>query len=271
MKIAITGANGRLGRFIIDELIRFMPAEHIVACVRQPANAAGYAEKGVHVRYADYDQPASLDQAFSGVTKLLLISSSNQDDAVRLRQHRNVIDAAKKAGVQYLAYTSFAFIGEAAISLTQLHLATELAVIEAGIPYTFLRNALYTDFVIALGLHEAIATGKLRYPPGEWSFNSAVREDLAVAAAAVLTGDGHANKTYELAAPATWTFHELGTVLQELSGKTISLRPDPEVQHWIYPFLRKIDTASTSDDLVHLLGRPVTPLIESIKPFIQTD
>lgn len=100
MTIAITDANGQMDRLLIDELIRFMPAEHIVACVRQSANAADYAEKGIHVRYADYDQPVSFDQAFSGVTKLLLISSSNQDDAVRLRQHQHVIDAAKKAGVQ---------------------------------------------------------------------------------------------------------------------------------------------------------------------------
>ncbi|MNI14782.1 Quinone oxidoreductase 2 [compost metagenome] len=268
MSIAITGATGQLGTLIIKQLLQKVSADQIIACVRHPEKAKKFLEQGIEVRFCDYDQPESLEQAFAGASKLLLISSSNKDDTIRLRQHVHVIEAAKKSQVKHLLFTSFAFLGVGTITPSHLYLATEHAILTTGIPHTFLRNALYTDFVGVLGLDAAIATGELITYPGDWKFNTVTRHDLALGIAAVLAEQGHTNKTYELTAPRPWTFNDLAIVLSELTGKPISLRQDPQIQNWMYGFLGKIDTSSTSADLERLIGGPITTLKESIKPFI---
>lgn len=268
MTIAITGANGKLGSLIISRLLQKLPPDSIIACVRQPETAKPFEKQGVQVRFCDYDQPDSLSQAFDGIAKLLVISSSHRDDTVRLRQHAHVIEAAKMAKVERLFYTSFAFLGEGSMSLAHLHLATEHAIRTTGIPYTILRNGLYADFVQALDLEAAIQKGELCTYPGDWQFNSVTREDLAAGITATLTGYGHENKTYELAAPAAWTFTELAAVLSELADRPISWRQDPGIVHWLYGFLGKIDTSSTSADLERLIGRPVMSLKETVRSFL---
>ncbi|OPH50579.1 NAD(P)-dependent oxidoreductase [Paenibacillus ferrarius] len=265
MSIVITGANGKLGSLIINELLQIISADQIVACVRNPDKAEVFVKQGIEVRLCDYDQPESLGQAFAGASKLLIISSSNQDDTIRFRQHAHVIEAAKKAKVGHLLFTSFAFLGAGDIAPSHLYLATEHAIQTTGIPYTFLRNSLYTDFVGVLGLEAALATGELRIYPGEWKFNTVTRHDLAQGIAVVLSQPGHENKTYELTAPRSWTFDDLKTALYELSGKSVHVRQDPQIQNWIYGFLSKIDTSSTSTDLEKLIGGPVTSLKESLK------
>lgn len=268
MSIIITGTSGKLGSIIIEQLLRRVPADQIVACVRRLETGKHFEEQGIAVRFCDYDQPDSLEQAFAGASRLLLISSPHHDDTVRIRQHAQVIEAAKKTKVDHFLYTSFAFPENSAIPLSHLHLATEHAIRTTGIPYTLLRNGLYMDFVGTLDLNAAIATGKLNVYPGNWKFNSVTRLDLAAAIAAVLLEHSHENKTYELTAPTAWTFSDLAAALSDLAGKPISLCQDPQIQNWIYGFLSKIDTSSTSDDLEKLLGHPVTALKESIKPFI---
>ncbi|OAB38767.1 NAD(P)-dependent oxidoreductase [Paenibacillus macquariensis subsp. defensor] len=270
MSIVITGATGKLGSLIIKQLLQKVSADQIIACVRHPEKADAYLEQGIEVRHCDYDQPESLDQAFAGASKLLLISSSNTDDTIRLRQHAHVLEAAKKSKVEHLLYTSFAFLGVGSISPSHLHLATEHAILTTGIPHTFLRNALYTDFVGVLGMDAAIDTGELSTYPGDWKFNTVTRHDLALGIAAILSEPGHENKSYDLTAPSPWTFNDLAKVLSDLTGKPISLRQDPQIQNWIYGFLGKIDTASTSTDLERLIGGPITTLEESIKQFITT-
>ncbi|TBL80991.1 SDR family oxidoreductase [Paenibacillus thalictri] len=270
MSIAITGANGKLGSLIIKQLLQKSPQEQIIACVRRLESGKSYEEQGISVRLCDYDQPESLEQAFAGVSQLLMISSSHHDDTIRLRQHAHVIEAAKKSKVEHIFYTSFAFLENGSSSPVWLHLATEYAIRTAGIPFTFLRNALYTDFVEVLDLHAAIKKGRLDIAPGDWKFHSVTRFDLAAAIAAVLTGHGHKNKAYELTASRTWTFVDLAAALSSLSGKSISVHQNPEIQHWIYRFISKIDVSSLSDDLEKLLGRPVMPLTESIKTLISS-
>lgn len=268
MSIVITGANGKLGSLIIKQLLQKVSADQIVACVRHPEKAEEYRKQGICL--CDYDLPESLDQAFAGASKLLLISSSNHDDTIRLRQHAHVIEAAKKMKVEHLLFTSFAFLGVGSISPSHLYLATEHAILTSGIPHTFLRNSLYTDFVGVLGMDTALATGELSIYPGDWKFNTVTRNDLAVGIATVLSESGHENKTYELTAPRPWTFNDLVIALSELSGKPIILRQDPQIQNWIYGFLGKIDTCSTSADLEKLIGGPVTSLKDSIKQIMAT-
>ncbi|MBJ6359753.1 NmrA family NAD(P)-binding protein [Paenibacillus sp. GCM10012307] len=272
MSIAITGASGKLGRLIMKQLKLLVPAEQIIACVRDIEAGKDLAAQGIEVRYCDYDRPDSIEQALAGVSRLLLISSPNPDDIVRLRQHVHVVEVAKKLAVSHVLYTSFAFPENSDIPLTHLHLATEHAIRAAGIPYTFLRNGLYMDFLEALNLKNAIADGAFKVLPGTWRFNAVARDDLAVATAAVLAGEGHHNKTYELVAPVSWTFGEIASILSELSGIPIYLREDDEIRHWIYGFLSKIDTVSTSYDLERLMslaGRPLTPLKENIRSYLK--
>ncbi|WP_282942411.1 NAD(P)H-binding protein [Paenibacillus sp. RC67] len=269
MSVVITGANGKLGTLIIKELLTRLPAEQIIACVRQPDSAQSIAAQGIGVRFCDYDQPESLSVAFAGADKLMFISSSHHDDTVRLSQHERIIEAAKKAQVQHILYTSFAYVERGSISLTQMHLSTERAIAASGIPYTFLRNALYTDFVGALGLNSAIAEGEMVVYPGALKFNTVTREDLALGIAAVLSESGHEGMSYELTASQLWTFDELVEVLSIHTGKRIALRQDNQIQNWIFGFLNKIDTSSTSTDLEKIMGRPVTSLKDSIQRILE--
>ncbi|MDF2662790.1 MAG: NmrA family protein [Paenibacillus sp.] len=268
MPIVITGANGKLGSLVIRKLLQHVSAKGITACVRQREKAAQFAELGIEVRECDYDDPDTIGHALQGASKLLLISGSNPEDTIRMRQHAHVIEEAKKAKVEHLLYTSFAFADSGKNSMTHMHLATEHAIKASGIPYTFLRNALYSDFVGALGLDAAIAQGELVVPPGEWIFNTVTRDDLAAGIAEVLSGPDHQRKTYELAASSTWNFTQLTEVLSEKAGKKVSLRYDPEIRNWLYGFLRTIDTSSPSADLAKLIGRPTAALKESILPFL---
>lgn len=268
MNIMITGATGQLGRLIIDHLLQQIPQEQIAAGVRHPEKAVELMRLGAEIRYVDYDVPEGLADAFSGVSRLLLISSSHPDDGIRLAQHKRVIDAAAKAGVSHLLYTGLAFPKQGAGATGNVHTLTEQAILESGLEYTFLRNALYIDFVNVLGLQEAVRSGELVTQPGDRRFNSVTREDLALAAAAALAGSGHSNRIYELAAPQTWSFSDLAAALTALTGKPVAHREDAGVKHWIYSFLDKINTRSTSNDLEHLMGRPVTTLKDSLVPFI---
>ncbi|OMG01125.1 NmrA family NAD(P)-binding protein [Paenibacillus sp. FSL R7-0337] len=270
MTIMITGAAGQLGRLIIEQLRQRLPARQIVVGVRRMEQAVLFRELGIEVRKVDYDLPETLDEAFHGISRLLLISSSHTDDDVRLAQHKRVIDAAKRGGVRQLLYTGFAFSQQSTDSSKpgNVHALTEQAILESGLGYTFLRNGLYMDFLGVLGLKEAISSGQLATAPGEWRFNSVTRADLALATAAALGSGESGNQVYELAASRTWDFADLAEVLTEVAGKPVVHVQDASVQHWIYTWLRKLDTASTSGDLERLMGRPVTPLRDSILPFI---
>ncbi|KWX69718.1 SDR family oxidoreductase [Paenibacillus jilunlii] len=271
MTIMITGATGQLGKLVIEQLSEQVPAAQIIAGVRHPDKAMQFKEKGIELRLVDYDRPETLQEAFAGVNKLLLISSSHTDDDVRLVQHKRVIDAAKAAGVAHILYTSFAFPQAGHKGTSSVHGQTEQAILDTRMDYTILRNGLYIDFVGVLGLNEAIRSGVLTTLPGDWQFNAVTRSDLARATAKVLAGSGHEHRTYELAAPQTWTFTELAEVLTELAGKPVVHTSDASVQHWIYHFLSSIDTKSTSNDLEQLMGQPVTPLKESIAPFLNLE
>ena len=101
--IAITGATGQLGQHVIEELLKTVPASQIVAIVRNGESRSVASARGV-VRQADYTDEAAFTTALNGVDKLLLISSSEVGQ--RAVQHQNVINAAKAAGVKFIAYTS---------------------------------------------------------------------------------------------------------------------------------------------------------------------
>ncbi|MED1797395.1 SDR family oxidoreductase [Brevibacillus porteri] len=269
MAILITGATGKLGSLIIEQLLKRVERERLIACVRRLDKATRLRELGIEVRQADYDDPLSLERSFADGTKLLFISSPHTDDTVRVRQHSHVIEAAKKANITHVVYTSFAFLEKANISLTHLHMATEHAIRTTGIPYTFLRNGLYSDVIAAFGIQQAIETGELLTYPGKWSFHTVTREDLSLAAATVISTEGHENQTYELTASRAWNFAELAEVLTAHTDKSIRHREDPVAESWLYRFLMQIDTSSTTTDLERIIGKPTASLEQMVMQIME--
>ena len=216
--IIVTGASGQLGRLVIANLLKTTPAAQIVAAVRDVAKAADLAAQGVQVRRADYNDPASLDAAFHGATKVLLISSN--DLGRRVAQHRNVIDAAARAKVALLAYTSVLHADRSTLALAAEHRATEDAVRAAGVPYTLLRNGWYVENHTG-SLGGAIAHGALAGGAGEGRIAAAARAEYAEAAAIVLASAAPVEQVYELAGDTAFTLAELAAEVSRQTGKTL--------------------------------------------------
>ncbi|EGT4509186.1 SDR family oxidoreductase [Cronobacter sakazakii] len=217
--IAITGATGQLGQRVIDTLLNTVAAQEIVAIVRNPAKAAALSARGVQVRAADYNDAAALTAALAGVEKVLLISSSEVGQ--RATQHRNVIDAAKTAGVKLIAYTSLLHADRSPLGLAEEHVATEKMLADAGIPYVLLRNGWYTENYLA-SVPPALEHGVFIGSAGDGKIASASRQDYAEAAAKVLTLDNQAGRVYELAGDHAWTLRDLTALLSKETGKTVS-------------------------------------------------
>lgn len=217
--IAVTGASGQLGRLVIQTLLDTVPANQIVAIVRDVSKAEDLRASGVQVRQGDYSQPETLATALQGVKKVLLVSSS--EIGQRLEQHNNVVRAAKNAGVELIAYTSILHADTSPLLLAQEHIATEQLIRDSGLPFVFLRNAWYIEnYFSAVGT--ALQTGKVFGAAGEGKFSAASRADFAAAAAAVLTSSDQGGKIYELAGDQAFTLAELAATLAELSGKPVA-------------------------------------------------
>ncbi|ELY5804398.1 SDR family oxidoreductase [Cronobacter sakazakii] len=217
--IAITGATGQLGQRVIDTLLNTVAAQEIVAIVRNPAKAAALSARGVQVRAADYNDAAALTAALAGVEKVLLISSSEVGQ--RATQHRNVIDAAKTAGVKLIAYTSLLHADRSPLGLAEEHVATEKMLADAGIPYVLLRNGWYTENYLA-SVPPALEHGVFIGSAGDGKIASASRQDYAEAAVKVLTLDNQAGRVYELAGDHAWTLRDLTALLSKETGKTVA-------------------------------------------------
>jgi NAD(P)H dehydrogenase (quinone) len=279
MRIGVTGASGQLGRLVVQRLLESHPAPDIVAIVRDPAKAADLAAAGVDVRVADYDDRAALDAAVAGVDRLLLISGTALGR--RVPQHSNVIDAAKAAGAQFLAYTSAPKATSTTLPVAGEHKATEEYLVSSGVPYAMLRNNWYTENY-APQVQSGLETGEFVAAAGEGRVASATRADFAAGAAAVLLGEGHENKVYELGGDHAWSYGELADTIAELSGKPCTykaVKPAELVEILIKAgadegtasFAASIDAsigegalAETTGDLSRLIGRPTTPLKETV-------
>ena len=226
--IAVTGATGQLGRLVIAALLKKVPASGIVAAVRNGEKARDIAALGVQVRYADYNQPPTWDAALKGVDKVLLISSS--EIGQRAKQHRSVIDAARRTGVKLLAYTSVLRADTSPLGLAAEHKATEALIRASGIPFTLLRHGWYTENYTA-GIAGALANGAVYGCAGEGRIASATRADYAEAAAAVLTAENQAGRIYELAGDTAYTLAELAAEISRQSGKNIGYVNLPEAEY----------------------------------------
>ncbi len=213
--IAVTGATGQLGQLVIAALRRSIPVSGIVAAVRNGQKAKGLAEAGVDVRLADYNQPQAWDGALRNADRVLLISSSEVGQ--RARQHRSVIAAAKRAGVNLLVYTSVLRADVSPLGLAAEHDETEQMIRASGVPYAILRNGWYTENYTA-GIPGALARGAMYGCAGNGRISSAARIDYAEAAAAVLTAENQAGRVYELAGDSSFTLAEFAAEVSRQTG-----------------------------------------------------
>ncbi|WP_086843503.1 SDR family oxidoreductase [Amycolatopsis kentuckyensis] len=273
--IVVTGATGHLGKLVVEGLLEQLPADQVVAAVRTPEKAADLAERGVDVRRADYTDPDSLVTAFKGADKVLLVSSSAVGQ--RVPQHQAVIEAAKQAGVGHLVYTSAPRATTSALVLAPDHKATEELIEASGLTATILRNNWYNENY-ADAIKQAAQTGSLLGSAGDGRVASATRADYAAAAVAVLTGEGHEGKVYELAGDVPWSYADLAAEIGKAAGREVGYVDLPADEHAkvlteaglpepVVGLLVALDAntkdgllAETSDDLRTLIGRASTPI-----------
>lgn len=280
MTIAVTGATGQLGRLVLDELLTNHEPAALVAVVRDAGKAGELRARGVQVRVADYSDPASLEVALTGVDKLLLISGSEVGS--RVAQHANVINAAKAAGVNFIAYTSVLAADTTDLILAPEHKATEELIRASGLEYTFLRNGWYTENYVQT-VATARQTGAVVAAAGDGRVASAARADYAAAAAEVLSSAGHEGRVYELSGDYAWDFKELATALTEIAGREVVYQPVTAAElveiltsagfdQGTAGFLAALDAdtragllAAVTGDLSGLIGRPTTPLLQALR------
>lgn len=218
MKIGVTGSTGSLGTLVIQNLLeQNTPSSSIVALARTPSRV----KFDVEARHADYDEPATLEEAMVGIDRLLLISGS--EPGKRKQQHENVIRAAKAAGVKLFAYTSIFHADNSISPLAPEHIQTEEILTKSGIPYVILRNNWYTENYIN-DVKFSSQSGIIESAAGGGKVASASRSDYAKAAVHVITHEGHAGKIYELCGDL-WDYHELARAASDVTGQKVEYRP----------------------------------------------
>ena len=285
MSYVITGATGHLGRLVVQELLsRGVPAGDITATGRDITKVKDLADRGVRVLAIDYDDPASLDAAFRGADRILLVSASEvgaSEPGRRAQQHENAIDAAVRAGAGLLAYTSIANAGTTSMRLAAEHQATEAALRASGLTYTLLRNSWYVENYTAQ-VPAILQRGSLAGSAGDGRVSAATRADYAAAAAAVLTGDGHAGRAYELGGDEAFTLAELAAEIGAQAGQPVGYLDLPEDEYARLLAIAGLPEAAAvtladadrglargdlfvdSGHLRQLIGRPTTTLRDAV-------
>lgn len=217
--IVVTGSSGKFGRLAVNALLESTPANRVVAVARDPGKVTDLAARGVVVRHGDYDRPDTLRAAFEGAERLLLVSGS--EVGKRVPQHTAAIDAAKRAGIAHVVYTSIVRADTTRMRLASEHLATEKVLFASELPYTILRNGWYIENYTE-NLGPALAHGTFLGAAGDGRISAAPREDFARAAAAVISApSGHENRVYELGGDTSFTMTELARAVSEWAGRVI--------------------------------------------------
>lgn len=280
MQIAVTGATGHLGSLIIESLLsRSVAPGDITAIVRNEAKAAALAEKGVRVAVAPYEDVTALTAALQGTDRLVLVSGSEVGQ--RLAQHTNVIDAAKAAGVQFIAYTSLLNLDTSELGLAPEHRGTEQLLADSGIDHALLRNGWYWENYAA-ALDSGRATGEFFGAAGSARVAGAARRDYAEAAAAVVTSQETTGRVYELAGSSSLSYQDIADEVAKVVGRDVTY-VDQSVDEYratlegfgmpsdmaamfagMDPVIAKGALDSASTDLQDLIGRPSTSVSEAL-------
>jgi NAD(P)H dehydrogenase (quinone) len=280
MKIAVTGATGQLGQLVVNGLLEKGTSIKVIAVVRDEKKALPLVKRGAEVRVAHYGDPAALKAAFSGVDRLLLISSSEVGQ--RIEQHKNVINAAKAAGVKHIVYTSAPRATTTTLIIAPEHKATEENILQSGMEYTILRNNWYTENYKDQ-VETASKTGTIVSAAGAGRVASATRADFAAGAVAVLLITGHEGKIYELGGDYAWDYNELAESIGEIIGKPvvykavdagtlIDILKSAGLDEGMAGFIAALDgniaegaLSEVTGELSRLIGRPTTSLRKGLK------
>ena len=271
--IVVSAATGAYGSLVVKHLLNRVPAAQIAVAVRNPDKAADLATRGVQVRFADYDDPDSMRTAFQGADRLLFISSPGSDTGPRTVQHRRVVDAAAHAGVDAVLYTSGVGADVIEEGLLGDHHDTELALRDSGLQHSFLRHPIYTEmFIDADLLRQAVEGGVFTGSTGDNVLNTATRNDLAEAAAIILTSDDQPREAYQFTGPL-WTYPQAAAALSEISGKQVRYRDTDEgegAMAFFGPIVRAGGFQTATRDLEQTLGRPPTDIRAAITAALNT-
>lgn len=222
MRVCVSGASGQLGRLVGEELMTRLEVEDVVLTSRTPEALPEFFDRGVEVRYGDFDVPGSLVDAFSGCDRVLLIST--MAFGRRVEQHQAAVDAAAAAGVKRVVYTSITnpVEGHPCGVVVDEHRSTEELLLRSDVEWTVLRNAAYAELQVPLGA-VAITYGKLVTNAGDGRVAPISRADCAAAAAAVLTSEGHDGETYELTGPEAFSQADIARLFSEVSGRPVTV------------------------------------------------
>lgn len=282
MKILVTGATGNLGSLVVESLLKSVPAENLAVSVRDPKKAEHLKARGVDVRYGDFHQPESLVSAFTGIDRLLIISSGDFNN--RAQQQLAAVNAAKEANVGFIAYTSAPNAKDSEFFITADHRATEEAILQSGIPYSFLRNNWYLENEMST-IQAVINGAPWVTSAGTGKVGWAGRSDFAEAAVNVIAGEGHNNTVYELSGKPL-TQEELASILSEVIGREVlvqqvdddtygTIMSNAGVPAEVIPLLVGIQSGIhagyldvESNDFDKLLGRPITALGDVMRQLI---
>ncbi|MQB35451.1 SDR family NAD(P)-dependent oxidoreductase [Agrobacterium tumefaciens] len=280
-RLFVTGSTGQLGRLVIEELLKRVPASNIVAGVRSPDHevARQFSARGVEIRVADYARPDTLSLAFEGIGRLLMISSTAGDD--RVAQHQNVINAAKAADVGLVAYTSLLHADTSTSGLAEDHKSTEAALRASGLPFVLLRHGWYTENHTP-SVPPALQYGAVIGCAGQGRFSSATRADYAAADAVVLTMDGHEGRVYELAGDESYDLTDLANTIGSVAGRPVTYQDMPKAKFKqaligmglpdvLAELIAESDIGASKGELEDhgrqlsaLIGRPTTPLRQTV-------
>lgn len=227
MKLAITGASGQYGRAALDGLLEQVPAQDLIALTRTPARLESYAARGVSVRRGDFDDGPGLTEALRGADRMLMISTGRVGR--RVPQHQRAIEAARAAGVGHIVYTSFIGISDENPALViRDHGPTEALLAASGMAYTALRDSQYADALVDAVGPNAIAAGEWHSSTGDGRIALVTRDDCVACAVAVMTGDGHENRVYNITGPERLRFSDAVAIMGDLAGKAIRYIPVTE-------------------------------------------
>ena len=281
--ILVTGATGQLGTAVVNQLLKKISANQIAALVRDESKASALRKKGVDISVGNYDDPTSLDNAMQGIEKVLLIAGT--DEKNRLRQHQNIVDAAKKAGVQCIAYTSRNLKDPNTLTnkLMKGHFQTEDCIKASGLNYVLFRNVLYMDTIPQFVGGEKVFEMGINLPTDRGRVAFALRSEMGEAIANVLLESDRSNRIYQLTGSESYSFDDVAATLTDLSGKKVDYAPVeksafeaqmtergvPEMMvQRVVGFLTDIKNgqeAEVSPDLANLLGRSPASLQEGLK------
>ena len=280
--IAITGANGQLGKSTLSQLLKQITPTEIVAIVRNKEKMADYFDTGIIIREANYEDLHAMNNPFKGVRRVLQISTTAIGDE-GTKQEQNVVQAAQMAGVKHIVYTStLSPSPDAHFMAANTCSHTEQSIVRSGIPYTIFRNSMYME-TIPLFIGNGLYDGQIYYPAGNGKISFVSREDIAEGLSNTLIGNTDTSTIYNITGEEAFSFDDIAKLLNQEKGlnstyfnvknedykkELINIQmPDTEVAFYLSMAdgIKDNEFAQTDEQLEKIIGRKRKPLIEYMR------